>query len=91
MSVSPRTTASNKFILVDSGATNHCVREKSLFTNFRPGKHVVRVANNQVVTALGKGDVVLEVNDTSGKTITMTMTDVSIFCNKHLLDKPIPE
>ncbi len=27
-----------KFWLVESGAANHCAREKSLFVSFRPGK-----------------------------------------------------
>ena len=77
----PRTLQhkNTKFILVDSGATNHCVREKALFSTFRPGKHVVRVANNQTVTAFGKGDVVLEVITTAGKTMKITLTDV-YFC-----------
>ncbi len=32
---------SDKIFLIVSGATYHCVREKALFSMFRPGKHVV--------------------------------------------------
>jgi len=75
VSVSKAVTGKEKFLLVDSGATHHCVREKSLFTQFRPGKHVVRVANNQTVTAKGKGDVELTTLSTDGKPVTMKLTN----------------
>jgi hypothetical protein len=44
----------NKVFLVDSGATHHCVRERSLFSSFRPGKHIVRVANDMRRFAIEK-------------------------------------
>ena len=50
-------TKGNKAFLVDSGATDHCVREQRLFTTFRTTKTVIRVANGKSVVATGKGDV----------------------------------
>ncbi len=49
---------------------------KSCFVSFRPGKHIIRVANNQVVVAEGKGNVVLQVLFTTGKSLTLTLNDV---------------
>ncbi len=45
---------SGKIFLIDSGATHHCVREKALFYKFRPGKHVVKVADGKTIAAIGK-------------------------------------
>jgi hypothetical protein len=39
------------------------VRECKMFHTYRPGKHVVRVANGRPVAALGKGDVIISVRD----------------------------
>lgn len=66
----------NKLFLVDSGATHHCVREKGLFTEFRPGKHVVKVANNKVITGTGKGVVRVQVLAEGGQPTEVTLNDV---------------
>ncbi len=65
-----------KVFLVDSGATHHCVREKSLFSNFRPGKHVVRVADSKAISAVGKGDVSLQTTTDDGRRLILTLRDV---------------
>jgi hypothetical protein len=64
--------------LIDSGATHHCVREKALFSKFRPGKHVVKVASDgKTVAAMGKGDVVLTVpTSVTGDVVQMTFHDM---------------
>ena len=68
--------ASTKIFLVDSGATHHCVREKSLLTSFRPGKHIIRVANGKTIAAIGKGDVILYVTAQGGQVLTLAMHEV---------------
>jgi hypothetical protein len=70
------TAKPNTVLLVDSGATHHCVRDKSLFTEFRPGKHVVRVANGKTIAATGKGEVILSANTSDGEPIQFTLKDV---------------
>ena len=62
--------------LVDSGATHHCVRQRSLFSTFRPGKHIVHVANNKTIAATGKGEVVVQVQDKDGIAMQLTLNDV---------------
>jgi hypothetical protein len=70
------TTKRQKIFLVDSGATHHCVREKSAFSTFRPGSRIVRVANNHAIAATGTGEVMIDVRDTSGRVQTITLRDV---------------
>ena len=65
-----------RIFLVDSGATHHCVREKALFSAFRPGKHVVRVADNKVISSLGKGEVTVQVVSVDGQRLSLTLRDV---------------
>jgi hypothetical protein len=89
----PQVIAGAKLFLVDSGASHHCVREKSLFSTFRPGKHTVRIADNKVVPAIGKGTVNVRVSDSNGKTVIMELTEVylvpkfnnNIFSVEHFL------
>ena len=68
---------SGKIFLIDSGATHHCVREKGLFSKFRPGKHVVKVADGKTIVATGKGqEVVLNVSTSvEGEVVQMTLHD----------------
>ena len=88
--ISQKTT---KMMLVDSGASHHCVREKSLFTMFKPGKHIVRIADNKVVPAIGKGTVSVNAESSQGKIVSINMTDVylvpsfqhNIFSIEHFL------
>ena len=83
----------SKLFLVDSGASHHCVREKSLFTSFRPGKHIVRIADNKIVSAVGKGTVLVNVESTVGKSVSLQLTEVylvpsfqhNIFSVEHFL------
>ncbi len=72
----PPTTKRQAIFLVDSGATHHCVREQSLFTEFRPGKHVVRVANGKSITGTGMGNVTVLVPAKDGQLVQVTMRDV---------------
>jgi hypothetical protein len=55
--------------LVDSGATHHCVRLRSMFNQFRATKIVVRMADSRSVIAQGTGDVVLHLP--GGRTLTL--------------------
>ena len=66
--VSRKTT---KMMLVDSGASHHCVREKSLFTTFKPGKHIFRIADNKLVPAVGKCTVSVNAESSLGKTMSI--------------------
>jgi hypothetical protein len=83
--------------LVDSGATHHCVRERSLFSSFRPGKHIVRVANDKTISSTGKGDVRLTVKSSSGSNLLVTLRDVffvpslanNIFSTNRLMAVPV--
>ena len=64
----PRAATGVKLFLVDSGASHHCVREISLFSTFRAGRHAVRIADNKIVPAMGKGTVTtVRVTDRNGK------------------------
>ena len=77
VSVANGVTKANKAFLVDSGATDHCCRERSLFKTFRPTKTLVKVANGKTVVATGKGDVEVEVETgSSGKKVRLTMSNV---------------
>lgn len=62
--------------LVDSGATHSCVKERALFSEYKPGKHVVRVADGKSIAAVGKGIVKLDTLTTDNKTLTITMNEV---------------
>ena len=55
----------SKAFLVDSGATDHCVRERSLFHTFRPVQTVVKLADGKTVVSTGKGEVHLAVETTA--------------------------
>ena len=58
----------NNFV-IDSGATIHCINDKSLFTSFDPSRIInVVVANNQVITCEGAGTVVLPLTNDQGIT-----------------------
>ena len=46
------------------------------FTFFRPGKHIVRIADNKVVPAIGNGTVLINVESSGGKMVALQMTDV---------------
>lgn len=75
-STSSTVTKSQVIFLIDSGATHHCVRERSLFSTFRPGKHVVRVAGNKTIAAIGKGDVTVAVQSSAGTPLQLTLHEV---------------
>jgi hypothetical protein len=90
-------TKRQKAFLVDSGATDHCVREQSVFTSFRPNKSVVRVADGKPVVATGVGDVILFVKSVDGNLVELSLKDVlfvpslanNIFStNKYLASTP---
>ena len=76
VSVAKGMPETSKVFLVDSGATHHCVRERKMFSVFKPGKHVVRVADGNVITAQGKGDVIVDTVDTTGGTVQLVLHDV---------------
>lgn len=49
-------------MMVDSGATHHCVRSRKLITgDFVSGATPITVANGKTVMAVGKGTAVLRV------------------------------
>lgn len=56
------TLPDNNFYL-DSGASNHMVRSKDLFTNMEPDNTIIKVANNQIVTSQGIGQIKLTINN----------------------------
>ena len=55
--------------IIDSGASHHMCREKSLFTRFVPFSMSITVANNTRMNAVGKGDVKIFTED--GNTFTL--------------------
>ena len=70
-------TRSGNVFLVDSGATHHCVRSKALFTDVRPTRTVVKVANGKSVVAEGRGTVELQVeSDKPGVPCKITLHNV---------------
>jgi hypothetical protein len=50
-------TQAKNALLLDSGATHHCIRSRALFESFRPTKVVVRLANSRTIIATGIGTV----------------------------------
>jgi transposase InsO family protein len=68
-------TQRQKAFLVDSGATDHCVRERSLFHTFRPVQTVVKLADGKTVVSTGKGEVHLAVETTAGRAIKLILTE----------------
>ena len=69
-------THARRAFLVDSGATHHCVRLRSLFSSFRPGKSMVQVANGKTISAIGRGEVHLPVITAGGTLRTIILSDV---------------
>jgi hypothetical protein len=76
VSSSTAKTHANHAAIVDSGASTHCFRDRSMFASFRPGKTVVRVANGKTMVSTGKGDVPLTILTKDGKKVKLILRDV---------------
>ena len=60
--------------VIDSGATIHCIKDKSLFTHLDTTTNIrVRVANNQVIVTEGVGTCSVIVKDVEGKSHTLVL------------------
>ena len=71
--------------IVDSGATIHCIRDKSLFTHLDTSKSVrVKVADNHVISSMGVGtcEITLKSSDGTPHTILLHNCVYSpLFCD----------
>ena len=57
--------------VVDSGATVHCIRDKSLFTHLDTSKSVrIRVADNRVINSEGVGTCAIKLKSSKMERIT---------------------
>ena len=62
--------------IVDSGATIHCIKDRSLFTHLDTSKHVdLRVANNQMIRSEGVGTCAIEMTSSDGKKHVITLNN----------------
>ena len=60
--------------VVDSGATIHCIRDKSLFTHLDTSKSVrIRVADNHVINSEGVGQCAVNLRSSDGETHTIVL------------------
>ena len=60
--------------IVDSGATIHCIKDKSLFTFLDTSRHVnVRVANNNTIRSEGVGDCAIKLRASNGADHTIIL------------------
>ena len=60
--------------VVDSGASIHCIRDRSLFTYLDVTKSVrVKVANNHVINSAGVGTCAIKVKSSIGETHTIVL------------------
>ena len=60
--------------IVDSGATVHCIRDKSLFTHLDTSKHVnLRVADNRVIRSEGVGTCAVSLKSSDGNLHTVML------------------
>ena len=54
--------------IIDSGATVHCIRDKSLFTYLDTSKHVkLRVADNRQILSVGVGTCAIKLKSADGQ------------------------
>lgn len=65
-----------KAFLVDSGATHHCVRLRSMFTDYQAGDTVVTLPNGRTLVSPGSGTVQIQLEDSKGGSVSMTMSKV---------------
>lgn len=75
---SPRKSRSSKKTkyrsIVDSGATIHCIRDKSLFTHLDTSKSVrIRVADNRVINSEGVGTCAINLRSSNGEYHTIVL------------------
>ena len=60
--------------VVDSGATVHCIRDKSLFTHLDTSKTVrIRVADDRVINSEGVGTCAIKLNSSNGESHTIVL------------------
>ena len=60
--------------IVDSGATIHCIKDRSLFTFLDTSKHVsIRVADKQVIRSEGVGDCAIKLTSSNGHAHTIIL------------------
>ena len=60
--------------VVDSGATVHCIRDKSLFTHLDVSKSIrIRVADNHVINSEGVGTCAVNLKSSNGDTHTIIL------------------
>ena len=60
--------------VVDSGATVHCIRDKSLFTHLDTSKSVrIRVADNRVINSEGVGTCAIKLKSSNGENHTIVL------------------
>ena len=60
--------------VVDSGATIHCIRDKSLFTHLDTSKTIrIRVADNRVIESEGVGNCAINLRSSDGHTHTIVL------------------
>ena len=64
-----------KAFLCDSGATDHCVRLRSMFTDYTAGETVLHLPNGRTLVSPGRGRVKVQLLDSDGGTVTMTIHD----------------
>ena len=75
---SPRQSRSSKKrrsrSVVDSGATIHCIRDRSLFSHLDTSKSVrIRVADNRVINSEGVGTCAINLKSSNGETHTIIL------------------
>ena len=60
--------------VIDSGATVHCIKDRSLFTHLDTSRRVrLRVANQQVIESDGVGTCAIDLHSTDGKRHTVVL------------------
>ena len=70
----PRSTKRLRRSIVDSGATIHCIRDKSLFTHLDTSKHIsVRVADSRAITSEGVGTCAVQLMSADGASHTVML------------------
>ena len=60
--------------IVDSGATVHCIKDRSLFTHLDTSKHVkLRVADNRTIVSEGVGTCAISLRSSDGELHTLVL------------------